>query len=1170
MRARDRLVAAGLAVALLAWVGVVRVVSTSTVIWPAILPVKVEATFGSTVVDLFPYLLKQELRITFGAQNENAAVQAGTIAFEIDNPDSHFTPDHPMSQYWPYVQLGVPIQVSVFWLGAWHIRFSGEASVWDPDWPYGDLSDEAKGRKGEARVSIVASGILRRLAQGKSPERSAEYRAMAGIAEGVGLVTYTPHVYIPMEDGASAEQFASGIAGGTAVAPTGPVTFASDGPSGSAPLARLGAGFRMSVPIPPYVDAGRWAILLTVSIPAEPAATTTLLEVPVSGGTAARWKLEIVPGATAEIWWRAYDSAGSLIPLLGQRITLGGPFQPTEADFFGDDKWWMLQVSSNQSGGNVEARIGYHDGADQNQVMSLGTVGTHGALAGDVLITVDSNLDGIGLGHLGVYTDAAYDVSFGGVLNVGPSLIGWAKEWVQTRLARLAREFDIPLTIIGSSTKEMGPQQIDTIYGLFMACAAVDVGILYEDREALPLALVYRTNDSLYNQSPALTLNARRNELTGPFRPAFDDLNVRNDVTVQRLGGSEYRSVVETGPKSVQPPPNGAGTYDEKLIINLFADQQARYNALWRTWRGTWLGMRYPRISPAINAAPDIAETWLATDIGDLMRVTDLPPQHPRTAVEALLRGYVETLRPTSWDVVTNASPAGPYRIGRAGNVTTPGAWLQTGEGTKLSRALGIGASPALVWSDGALFTTDATELVYSPLSVVFGGEICPVIPALSYEDFFTRTESNGLGGRWTTSGGTAANFSADGSRGVITIPTGDLAVRSVLLPDTYGDFDERVTLRSSQVATGATMVIDILARAQDPLNDLYRVSLGFTASGTVDASLNRVVGGAGTSLGFVGGAVAYSAGSDVHVHVQGRGPLLRVKVWLGDQGLPPDLWTISATDTTYATGKLGARARLVAGNTNVNPQFTLDNWRSASPAIGSALRHNFSTNAVNGWSPADTGQAVTTSGGAAGDYSVSGGRGLMSLGSVGTDRSALIALGAADVERTGVVYNVSAVVPTGANFEYVVRLRYVDANNSVALYMFPTTTNTVTCLLQQQIAGVGTNSAFILVAGATATSALRWRFQAFGTALRGRVWVDGQPEPVLWTVELTTSWLTAGDVVLRGLLEGGNTNALPVVIGWDEDEIPNPQTLSVTRTLPKVHAAGAPFAVDGALVACL
>lgn len=205
-------------------------------------------------------------------------------------------------------------------------------------------------------------------------------------------------------------------------------------------------------------------------------------------------------------------------------------------------------------------------------------------------------------------------------------------------------------------------------------------------------------------------------------------------------------------------------------------------------------------------------------------------------------------------------------------------------------------------------------------------------MPVLT-EDPFRRNVSSGWGGDWTTSGGVATAYSVDGARGIITILTGDTTIHSALLPDMYTDFDVRTKVRLSAVATDATIVADILLRAQDTTNNLYRASLGFTTTGTVDISLVRLIGGSGTGLGFLAGVASYTADSDVFVWIQGRGPLMRVKVWTGTANAVPGLWTLTATeDSIYPSGQVGVRARLVAGNTNTDPRVMFDDFRAWVP----------------------------------------------------------------------------------------------------------------------------------------------------------------------------------------------------------------------------------------------
>lgn len=702
---------------LLLWAGVVHVVTTpSGTRWPATLPLKVEVTFGATTVDVFPDVRKQEIRITCGAQPEGS-VQPGSVAFELDNLDGYYTPDYPMSKYYPYVQLGAPVKVWVYWSGAWRLRFTGRVSEWKPFWPNGDLSTPKQ--KGDARVTVVAAGLLRQLGQGKAPLRSALYRSIAGVAPG----DYLPHEYWPGEDGSDATQIASAISGHPAVVPAGPVTYQQDGPAGAASALQTDTGFSAAFPVQSYADTGRWAITWIMKINSRPAAnTTTLLTAHTNGGPLPTWRFIIDTTFPDTVFrWIGYDAADV------------AQFEVFWFPTFGSDaiygQWFMYTFGAyNNSGTTLKSSFAWDNGRDirNSSISGANFTGQIGTL-NDFKFTVDSVLGNVGiqLAHFGVFVDPGFaPFDPGAALANGKALHGWEGEQAHERIDRLCREFGIPLTTIGTQSALMGPQQIDTLYNVLNACAQVDMGILYEQRDGN--GLVYRCLSNLYNQTPALTLDAKQNHLANPFRPALDDFGVRNDVTVQRRGGSEYRSVVETGPKSIQDPPNGAGTYDEKLILDLYTDSQTVFNATWRTWLGTWPGMRYSRISPDINAVADVATTWLGVDIGDLEQAINLPPQHPISTVEAIVRGYTETLTPTSWTVVTNAASAGPYQVGKAGDGSNASAWLQTGPGTALSARLAPGATTLTVTPDGPLFDT-AANLTLNPLSLVLGGEVVAV-----------------------------------------------------------------------------------------------------------------------------------------------------------------------------------------------------------------------------------------------------------------------------------------------------------------------------------------------------------------------------------------------------------------------------------------------------------
>lgn len=200
-------------------------------------------------------------------------------------------------------------------------------------------------------------------------------------------------------------------------------------------------------------------------------------------------------------------------------------------------------------------------------------------------------------------------------------------------------------------------------------------------------------------------------------------------------------------------------------------------------------------------------------------------------------------------------------------------------------------------------------------------------------DDRFNRYVSYAWGGKWGTPvGGTMDNYNVDGTRGTILLPTGDTTARSLLLPGVYEDVDIVVTVSVSQLAAGNMINGQVRFRTVGP-SDFYVGSLGFDTTGNVDVSINRSLGGAGSVLASAANVVTYAAGSDVHMHVQARGDLLRVKAWTGDREADePQAWTVEWTDNNFPAGQIGARATISVANTNVNPVVSFDGWYATTP----------------------------------------------------------------------------------------------------------------------------------------------------------------------------------------------------------------------------------------------
>lgn len=197
-------------------------------------------------------------------------------------------------------------------------------------------------------------------------------------------------------------------------------------------------------------------------------------------------------------------------------------------------------------------------------------------------------------------------------------------------------------------------------------------------------------------------------------------------------------------------------------------------------------------------------------------------------------------------------------------------------------------------------------------------------------------------------------------------------------------------------------------------------------------------------------------------------------------------------------------------------------------------ITDTFTRTVADGWGSADTGEAWTTSGGAASDYSVTGTVGRHSLGSVNVARSTAIGtgLGDVDIRFTFAV----AVLAAGAPIGCFVRARWVDANNYYEFEVDLNTNQSIGLFINRRVAGSGSNLGSVTHPTEThqTTDTFAVRFQLSGPFLRCKFWNNASSEPAAWTLEAFDHALTSGAVHLVSLLGAGNTSALPVLVDVD------------------------------------
>lgn len=619
-------------------------------------------------------------------------------------------------------------------------RLHGEVPSWSPRW---DVSGN------DIETPVEVAGIMRRMSQG---EKALDSTLRRRIPSAPGLVAYWP-----MEEAREATQAYSPVPGVKPMKVTGFDFAADDTLAGSSPLPKLKNPATMTGAVRASGVSG-WQVEMVYLLPTLPAAQTEILRVNV-GGSATR--SAHVYASTAGIRVEARDGDGDVLAffLYSNASAL--------AAFYGS--WNRLSIHTSDAGGgstNLVATWRDVNGSGGRSFSATAFTGVKGYVTG-VTGTWGAATEGMALGHLGVMAVAGSGTNPGSVYYDGAD-DGYNGETALSRLSRLGmEEQQIAISWVDgdetTDSERMGPQRPGSLLALLQECADADGGVLYEQLDQL--ALIYRDRATFYNQAPRLVLDyATDGEVAPPLEPVDDDKDIRNDRTVSRVGGSSARVVIEEGPLSVQAPPLGVGVYDDAVSLNVFSDDQTEQIAGWRAHLGTWDEARYPSVHVNLAAAPHLIDQVLGLDIGDLIRINNLPSWMPPGPVDLIIQGYAEVIDQYAWDITFNCTPAGPW------NVAVVGVSKADTAGSELSAGVDADDTVLPVITTQGPQWVDASMLFEFPFDIRAGGEVMTVQQITGLvQDTFARTVATGWGTAtsgqtWTTTGGSAADFSVQGA----------------------------------------------------------------------------------------------------------------------------------------------------------------------------------------------------------------------------------------------------------------------------------------------------------------------------------------------------------------------------------------------------------------------
>lgn len=571
---------------------------------------------------------------------------AATMTLALRNNTGRYSPRNPLSDLYGKIGRNTPIRAGVDMTGTdRRYLFWGVVASWPQRW-------ERTGAP-SAYAPIECSGVLRRLGQGASPLRSPLYRAITSL--GPTLVGYWP-----LEDEDGATRFTSGLPTGRYATWAGTPTLATDDTwPGSAALPALGNASVTATP-------NSHAVTGDVQVQA-------LLYVPAGTPTDARlMTARLTTSGTARVVNLYYAGSGNtrIEVLDADGVQLANGIQG--ADIEGTRFWWSIELTN--SGSNISRTATYWKLGSTTGGTSFGSTITGASIGrcSSVVINPDrTSLGDLSVGHLTIESDIT------GLGVRGGALDGWIRETATDRISRLCTENGITFTTTGdeSPAELMGVQGRDTLVALLDEAADAGQGFLFERADAA--GLKYRTLPSLCAQTPALDI-AYVDNLLRPFEPIDDDAATRNRVTVTRAGGGSTTLDHTDGPLGTDT----VGVYDESLTLSLATEDLTDLHAGWRLSLGTVDEARWPTIGLHLADSywlTDDTKTLaaLAVDIGDRIRVTDLPAWLPPFPVDGLVTGITTAVRPLDITIELACSPAAPYSTG-----TYDGTARYSGDGT--------------------------------------------------------------------------------------------------------------------------------------------------------------------------------------------------------------------------------------------------------------------------------------------------------------------------------------------------------------------------------------------------------------------------------------------------------------------------------------------------------
>lgn len=507
------------------------------------------------------------------------------------------------------------------------LEFTGFVTEWPTEW-------DTTGRNSWA--PIKAAGILRRLRQARTGAFQSPLRRQ--------LTAFGPAAYWPMEDGERATVLGN-VVEGQQPAKFSRLTPAADtslpgalqSPTTTAATGQI-AAYCTNIP-----TTNGFAVMFLAKPTPNPSVKTRIGQVLSGKGTIYRFdiSLNVIAGA-GQFYVDGYDSDGTLIsaasfaaPEISDWSTTWHAFclitDPTGAPNtynmtllryrLGDATAWFTQNTFTSTS------------APQARVMTLG----------------GTNWDGTSFAHLGVYANTLPFVSY----EFFNAATGFDTENADERVERVGEQANIPVAIEPGTTVDLGPQPRLRPVEIMQNAADADYALLFESGSGLG----FRPRETRRNQPVWLALSVASGHIAEAPHPIRDDQRIRNNITVNRDGGSSASSIDTDHIERV-------GEYEESVTVNLADDLTLKDQADFRKFVGTRPGMRWSDIALDFARNPTLLPSWRARTHAARITVTTGRTQVTGNEPDLLADGYSASLDPLSWTASVECSEAKVWDTG--------------------------------------------------------------------------------------------------------------------------------------------------------------------------------------------------------------------------------------------------------------------------------------------------------------------------------------------------------------------------------------------------------------------------------------------------------------------------------------------------------------------------